>query len=233
MATDFSEYLDRLAGNQTMRVLHMTMNGIAFITGAFFLITGVTSLFNVYKIFGGTTLPVFYIIVGSLVTLTSLVGIAGSVKRSQYVFGTYSGILALLVLVQLVGLLIVWLKPFDVEDRFSQVWEKLYEEDPDSIKYIEKDLKCCGFKSPVDMAVPANCSVKKKFGFTEGCLEPLVHGWRQSRHMVLWIGAAMVGAQIVALVMGADLARRYKRAREGYQRVPGNPESSPLIRNLA
>ncbi|KAJ2482615.1 hypothetical protein IWW56_000957 [Coemansia sp. RSA 2131] len=233
MANDFGEYLDQLAGNQTMRVLHMTMNGIAGVAGIFFIVTGVASLFDMYKVFGGSTVPIFYIVIGSLVALISMVGIAGSIKRSQYVFGTYSGILALLVVVQIIGLLVVWLRPFDVEDKFSNVWEKMYENDPDSIRYIEKDLKCCGFTSPVDMPVPANCSVKKKFGFVRGCLKPLEHEWRHSRHMVLWIGTAMVGAQIVALGMGAELARRYKNARQGYQRVPGHMEGSPLIRNTA
>ncbi|KAJ2453536.1 hypothetical protein EV183_002175 [Coemansia sp. RSA 2336] len=230
MATSFGDYLDRMGGNETMRAVHMTMNGIAGIAGIFFIITGVTSLFDVYKVFGGATMPILHIIIGSLVAFISLLGIVGSVKRSQYIFGTYSGILTLLVIVQIIGLLILWLRPFDVEERFSDVWENLYEKDQESIRYIEHDLKCCGFASPVDMPVPANCSVKKKYGYTRGCLKPLVHEWRHSRHMILWIGFAMVLAQVVSLVMGAELGRRYKRAREGYQRVAGRAEGSPLLR---
>ncbi|KAJ2910521.1 hypothetical protein GGI21_000792 [Coemansia aciculifera] len=228
--TAFGEYLDRLGGTSVLRAIHMLLNGIAATAGIFLIIMGTSSLLDMFKTFGGTSLPVTSIVLGTLVVLISLVGIVGSVKRSQYMFGTYSGLLTLLVLVQLVVLLVIWLRPYDVEARFSDVWEGLYKNDPDSIKFIEKDLKCCGFESPVDMAVPANCSVKKHYGFSDGCVGPLRFQWKQRRHALLWAGFTMVGAQIVALVMGAELGRRYRNARDGYHRVPGHAEGSPLLR---
>ncbi|KAI9499991.1 hypothetical protein GGI25_002997 [Coemansia spiralis] len=228
----FGEYLDRLGGAGTMRVVHVVLNIVAATLGIFFLIIGTTGAFDLYKSFGGTTVPVMSIVLGGLVTMISLVGIVGSIKRSQYMFGTYSGLLAILVIVQLIALTMIWLRPGDIEDKFGNVWEGFYENDPDTIRYIERDLKCCGFKSPVDMPVPANCSLKKHYGFTVGCLKPLAQQWRAQRRTVLWAGFGMVGAQILALVLGAELGRRYMNARHGeYQRVPGERnEASPLIR---
>ncbi|KAJ2862466.1 hypothetical protein GGH94_004256 [Coemansia aciculifera] len=228
--TTFGEYLDRLGGTSVLRVIHMTMNGIAAVAGTFLVIMGTTSLLDMFKTFGGTSLPIFSIILGSLVVLISLVGIVSSIKRSQYMFGTYSGLLTLLVLFQLVVLLVIWLRPYDVESRFTDVWERLYKNDPDSIRYIEKDLKCCGFESPVDMAVPDNCATKKHYGFSTGCITPLQFQWHHRRNAALWAGFTMVGAQIIALVMGAELGRRYRDVRQGYQRVPGRAEGSPLLR---
>ncbi|KAJ2581925.1 hypothetical protein GGH95_001820 [Coemansia sp. RSA 1836] len=226
----FGEYLDRLGGTSVLRVIHMALNGIAAVAGIFLVVVGTSSLLSMFKTFGGTSLPVSSIILGTLVVLISLVGIVSSVKRSQYMFGTYSGLLTLLVLVQLVVLLVIWLRPYDVEGRFSDVWEGLYKNDPDSLRAIEKDLKCCGFKSPVDMAVPDNCATKKHYGFSDGCVDPLRFQWRHRRSAILWAGFTMVGAQIIALVMGAELGRRYRNAREGYHRVPGRAEGSPLLR---
>ncbi|KAJ2017443.1 hypothetical protein GGI01_002628 [Coemansia sp. RSA 376] len=227
--TTFGEYLDRLGGTSVLRVIHMTMNGIAAVAGTFLVIMGTTSLLDMFKTFGGKSIPIASIVLGSLVVLISLVGIVSSIKRSQYMFGTYSGLLTLLVLFQLVVLLVIWLRPYDVDSRLSDVWEKLYNNDPDSIRSIEKDLKCCGFESPVDMAVPDNCATKKHYGFSTGCLEPLKFQWHHRSSAVLWAGFTMIIAQIVALVMGAELGRRYRDVRQGYQRVPGR-EGSPLLR---
>ncbi|KAJ2615320.1 hypothetical protein H4S08_001284 [Coemansia sp. RSA 1365] len=224
------DFLNGFNEGKWLRITHMLLNAVAATAGIFFLIAGIADLYNVYEVFGGKTLPILYILIGGLVTFISLVGIIGSAKESQYIFGTYSGLLALLVIIQIIGLMVIWLRPLDIEDKFSNVWEKLYEDDQDTIKYIEKDLKCCGFKSPVDMPVPAHCSVKKHYGFTTGCLEPLEHQWNTRRQSILWVGFAMVSAQIVALLMGAELVRRFRRTREGYQRVPGQAEGSPLLR---
>ncbi|KAJ2006315.1 hypothetical protein GGI04_000689 [Coemansia thaxteri] len=230
--TTFGEYLDRIGGTSMLRIVHMVLNGIAAAAGVFLIVMGVTNLFDMFKIFGGASLPISSIVLGSLVVLITTVGIVGSIKRSQQMFGTYSGLLTLLVLVQLVVLLVLWLRPHDVEARFSDVWEGLYKNDQDTIRSIEKDLKCCGFQSPVDMAVPDNCATKKHYGFSVGCVGPLEYQWRQRRCSALWAGFTMVGAQIVALLMGAELGRRYRLAREGYQRVPGR-EGSPLLRTNA
>ncbi|KAJ1725683.1 hypothetical protein LPJ53_000162 [Coemansia erecta] len=227
----FGEYLDRLSNSGVLRVTHMVLNGIAAGAGIFLLVIGTSGLFDVYKNFGGITLPLLSAVLGASVTFVSFLGIIGSIKRSQQVFGTYSALLTLLVIVQAIGLLVLWLHPEHIEDRFSDVWEKLYDDDQDTIRYIEKDLQCCGFKSPIDMAVPKNCSVKKHYGFVVGCLEPLQHQWHSKRHAMLWAGLAIIGAQVVSLLMGAELARRYKRAREGgYHQVPERTEGSPLLR---
>ncbi|KAJ2532647.1 hypothetical protein EV175_007138 [Coemansia sp. RSA 1933] len=118
------------------------------------------------------------------------------------------------------------LKPTDVEARFGSVWESTYENNPDELKSIEKDLKCCGFKSPVDMAVPAHCAVKKHYGFSTGCLELLEQQWHGQRSTVVWVGVAMVGAQIVSLLLGAELGRRYRSTST----EPRRTEESPLLR---
>ncbi|KAJ2402465.1 hypothetical protein GGI23_000695 [Coemansia sp. RSA 2559] len=225
----FNQYLDRISGSGAMRIVHMVMNVVAATIGMFFLIIGVTGTFDRYKEFGGMALPVTSIVLGSLVTLISVLGIIGSVKRSQNMFATYSGLLTLLVLVQLIALLVIYFKPSHVEARFGNVWESLYQNDPDSIKMIEKDLKCCGFKDPVDMAIPKHCAVDKHYGFSTGCLEMLEHQWHAQRSTVLWAGFAMVGAQIVSLLLGAELGRRYRNTQNDYQRVPARNEGSPLL----
>ncbi|KAJ2706414.1 hypothetical protein FB645_001559 [Coemansia sp. IMI 203386] len=231
MMSGFGEYLDRLSGSGILRAIHMVINGVAAGAGIFLLVTGVTGLFDVYKTFGGMAMPLMCSVLGLLVTFVSFLGIVGSIKRNQYIFATYSALLTLLVVVQIIALLVIWLHPEHIEDRFSTAWEGLYDKDPDTIRYIEKDLKCCGFKSPTDMPVPAHCITKKHYGFTVGCLEPLEHQWHQRRTAVLWAGLAIVGAQVISLLMGAELARRYKRAREGgYHRVPERTEGSPLLR---
>ncbi|KAJ1801437.1 hypothetical protein LPJ59_000275 [Coemansia sp. RSA 2399] len=225
----FNEYLDRLSGSGAMRIVHMVMNVVAATIGIFFLLIGVTGVFDTYKDFGGMALPVTSIVLGTLVTMLSVLGIVGSVKRSQRMFATYSGLLTLLVIAQLIALLVILFKPSNIEARFGSVWESLYQNDPDSIRTIEKDLKCCGFKNPVDMAVPEHCAVKKHYGFSTGCLEMLEHQWRAQRATVLWAGFSMVGAQIVSLLLGAELGRRYRNSQNEYQRVPAGNEGSPLL----
>ncbi|KAI7826292.1 Tetraspanin family-domain-containing protein [Kickxella alabastrina] len=231
MSSGFREYLDAISGSGMLRVIHMVLNGAAAAAGIFLMVTGVAGLTDMYKTFGGIAMPLTCAILGGLVTFVAFLGVIGAIKRSEYMFGTYSALLTILVAVQVIALMIVWLRPGHIEDRFSSVWEGLYDNDQDTIRSIEKDLRCCGFKSPVDMAVPANCSVKKHYGFAVGCLEPLQHQWHARRKSMLWAGAAIVSAQVLSLVMGAELARRYKRAREGgYQRVPARNEGSPLLR---
>ncbi|KAJ2821276.1 hypothetical protein GGI24_004261 [Coemansia furcata] len=225
--TNFDTYLDRLSGTSALRAIHMLVNGIAGAAGLFLLVTGTLGLLDKFKTFGGTLLPLLSLSLGTLVFLVSLVGIISSVKRSQRMFATYTGLLTLLVLIQLVALLVLWLRPEDVSKRFSGVWEGLYKHDPQTLKFIERDLRCCGFQSPVDMAVPGNCATKKHYGFSTGCLAPLRAEWDHRRLAALWAGMTMVGAQIVALAMGAELGRRYRDIRQGYQRVQ---EGSPLLR---
>lgn len=226
----FSDYLDGVADARALRAIYMVINGIACIAALFLLIVGVTGLSDMFKEFGGTALPITSIILGCLVAVLSLVGIVGSIKRSQYVFGTYSGLLTLLVVLQLVALTTIWLRPHDIQEKFGDIWQQMYKNDRGSIKYIERDLKCCGFKNPKDRAVPKLCLTDERFGYQQGCIGPLETQWHHRREVALWAGFAMVAAQVVVLVIGTELARRYRRARQDYQQVPRRNEDDPLLR---
>ncbi|KAJ1734048.1 hypothetical protein LPJ61_001268 [Coemansia biformis] len=227
--TGFREYLDRLGHSGLLRAAAMLLNTVAATAAIFLVVTGIVDRVSTYSVFGGATMPVGSIVIGAVVACVSLLGIVGSAKRSQYLCGTYAGLAAVLVVLQMIALTVLWLRPYDTEDSFARAWETLYNDDPNTIRFIERDLKCCGFRSPVDMPVPATCSIKKKYGFSTGCLGPLESAWERKRESVIWAGVVMVGAQLVTLLMGAELARRYKRSREGYERLAGHAEDSALV----
>ncbi|KAJ2771040.1 hypothetical protein IWQ56_001758 [Coemansia nantahalensis] len=225
MDSGFGAYLDRLSSNGPLRAATMLLNTVAATAAIFLVVTGVVDLFSRYSAFSGTAGPVTGIVLGTVIAAVSLVGIVGPAKRSQHICGAYAGLAAVLVAVQLVALVALWLQPVDAEDSLARAWTKLYESDPATIRYVEQDLRCCGFRNPLDMPVPAHCSIKKKYGFAAGCLAPLQSAWEQRRTSIAWAGMVLVSAQLLALMLGVDLARRYKRSREGYQQLAGSEEA--------
>ncbi|KAI8323489.1 hypothetical protein GQ54DRAFT_303274 [Martensiomyces pterosporus] len=206
---------------------------VAATIGVLLLVLGVTGLFDMFHVFGGNIIPTFAIVVGALVTVVSLVGIVGSLKQNMCLIGAHTGVLTVLVLVQAIFLVVVWLEPKDAEESFYDVWQGLYKNSPDTIRRVEKDLTCCGFRNPIDMAVPANCSINRKYGYSEGCFGALEAQWVDRRGGVLVAGITVVAVQVISLVLGAELARRFKRDQDEYRRLSENNESAALLRNEA
>ncbi|KAJ2780093.1 hypothetical protein H4R18_003636 [Coemansia javaensis] len=201
-----------------LRGLHMGLSAAAAVPALFLACVGMVDLFGLHAWFSGMTVPALLVAAGVAVSGVALLGVAGSAKRSQHLCGMYSGLAALLVGAQALGLVIMWLWPIDPEHDFYDTWRIMYDADRVTIRRIENTLQCCGFRSPVDMPVPKHCAVKT--GFTTGCLTPLATAWEWRRHAVLVAGTVAVAAQLVALLVGVEMARRYKRQRLGYQQIP-------------
>ncbi|KAJ1931225.1 hypothetical protein EC988_009855, partial [Linderina pennispora] len=162
--------------------LHMALNSITGLAGLCMLALGITGLTQSFKIFTDNTFPWLAVSLGVLVVTASAIGITGCIKESKYLIGSYTGVLALLVLLQIATVIIAWLQPEGtLVDRFRNEWQHLYVNDPKMLKTLEKANMCCGFSTPADFALPTDCSVNKKFGFTQGCLQPLLNNWNRTR----------------------------------------------------
>ncbi|ORX66180.1 hypothetical protein DL89DRAFT_270371, partial [Linderina pennispora] len=180
--------------------------------------------------FTDNTFPWLAVSLGVLVVTASAIGITGCIKESKYLIGSYTGVLALLVLLQIATVIIAWLQPEGtLVDRFRNEWQHLYVNDPKMLKRLEKANMCCGFSTPADFALPTDCSVNKKFGFTQGCLQPLLNNWNRTRGCVLAAGIILVVIQMLALSVGTEMIRRYKLDDRAPSDREHNSETSPLL----
>jgi hypothetical protein len=94
-----------------------------------------------------SNISIYVVVVGSVIFLTSILGIVGAARRTKKFLGCYALFMALIFVASVTGVVLVVIK-FDsnldstIDDALTNQWENAT---PEARNQIQQDFKCCGY----------------------------------------------------------------------------------------
>ncbi|RUS21228.1 Tetraspanin family-domain-containing protein [Endogone sp. FLAS-F59071] len=144
------------------------------------------------------SLSLSLIALGGFITLVSFCGCWGSENEHINLLRVYVVVLILLVLCQIVIGIIAFKHRDSMDEFLDDAWDQAYRKDTKLINNVEQYFECCGFSSPMDRAVPAQCSIN--YGYVSSCRESL-HSTFMGSFQTIGITGAVLGGLEVSIVL--------------------------------
>ncbi|ORZ40374.1 Tetraspanin/Peripherin [Catenaria anguillulae PL171] len=160
--TQWFSRLNRIRGTiWILKNLVMLVNVLALIASVGFFIAGIVG-YNESNIVGivSSSLPAACIGLGVIVALVSLVGCFGAANESPFFMRVYFGLLAAIVVSEIVIGGVAYSHKDNVEIYLSKFWTNAFNTDKSVVARIQRLLQCCGFRTVTEMAVLDACPVQ-------------------------------------------------------------------------
>ncbi|XP_076230059.1 CD63 antigen-like isoform X2 [Nomia melanderi] len=213
------------------------------ITGIVFIAVGTVILvvYSGYSNFMDTwffAAPVFMIIIGAVVFLVSFFGCCGAVKENHCMIITFSVLLLLIFVLELVAGISGYLMQREVrqmvENRMN-ITMKDYSTDITTNKswdIMQHDLQCCGMNGASDWAsagfsdntipnsccrevpVGSKCDINSIYIYEGGCMQSLQSAIEYYSLILGGVGIGIAIIQIIGVIFACCLARSIRREYE-------------------
>ncbi|XP_078034505.1 CD63 antigen-like [Augochlora pura] len=230
-------------GMTCIKYLTFLFNLIFAITGIVFIAVGTVILvvYSGYNNFMDSwffAAPVFMIVIGIVVFVVSFFGCCGAVKENHCMIITFSVLLLLIFVLELVagisGYLMQSEVRYMVENRMSNTMKE-YETEANIRKswdIMHHDLQCCGMNGPPDWAqigfaentlpnscckeVPkgSKCDTNSIYVYQGGCMHSLQNAIEHNALILGGVGIGIAIIQLVGVIFACCLARSIRREYE-------------------
>lgn len=169
--------------------------------------------------------PITMIILGVVIVLISFFGCCGAIRESYCMSMTYSIMLFVLMIGQLILVTYMWLQKDKYLVIMGDVVEKAWQKRTTSADYmdaIQISMECCGKTDYTDYRYkgffPASCcktqDCRYETVFKRGCKEAFVKFWDQNADIIKYAGLVIAAIEFAGFVFACCLAnniRNYKR----------------------
>ncbi|XP_076651513.1 CD63 antigen [Halictus rubicundus] len=227
-------------GMTCIKYLTFLFNLIFAITGIVFIAVG-TVILVVYKGYNNFmdswffAAPVFMIVVGAVVFFISFFGCCGAVKENHCMIITFSVLLLLIFVLELVAGISGYMMQREVrqmvENRMNSTMKE-YSSDANigkSWDIMQHDLQCCGMTGPADWAsagfssniLPNSCCKEILKGdkcdtntihkYEDGCMHNLQAAIEHNALILGSVGIGIAIIQVIGVIFACCLARSIRR----------------------
>lgn len=145
--------------------------------------------------------PLWVLVTGSAIVLTSLVGLYSALSRNYSTLRVYLGLMLGLLILHTILSTLSLAKMGQVEFSLNDAWDRAFKRDYPLLEKLEKAYGCCGFASPYDRAVPKDCAEQREFGFVRGCKDRLATPVREALRTSGRWGLLLAGVVALGLVL--------------------------------
>ncbi|KAJ1918862.1 hypothetical protein IWQ60_007397 [Tieghemiomyces parasiticus] len=216
---------------ETVRVLAIFFNVLLCLSGLGMIGLAVYALAATHITFSGRTwIPVFMMVMGTLVFLISFLGCYGALLEKRYALMAYAGIVTFLVAIQLAVALYAVMHQLTVEIGLDAAWQNAYDRHPKLIRDIQDEYGCCGFKSPTDRAFPKSspdaCLKSELFGHHRSCFTMLQAGYQTEFRAIIVGEFILIAIQAASLLFTTML---YKQVGTPEHRAATDGERQALL----
>ncbi|KAH8310490.1 hypothetical protein KR044_001676 [Drosophila immigrans] len=206
---------------------------IGLLVIAFPVVKDMKDFAEIKKYMTVNTVLIATIVMGFVVLLLSLLGCCGALRAKPYQLRTYSVIMLLLFVGQVILVIYVWTHHEEIRDKLStilkEVWNshKTHMPSDKILHKLEKHLKCCGLHGYTDYIrefepIPPSClgsslndeSYHDKTAFHQGCLEAVTGLWDSYTKFIKYGALAASGVIFLASTFASYLAHKMRREME-------------------
>jgi len=196
---------------EALRWLLFLINILTALAGLGLVILGFYGLGSRNTVMTSPTAPVMMIILGCLVFVISFVGCYGAFTANKRAVAVFAWVLLILVGIQLLMVIMTSAMQSKADSYLDTMWQSAYDEHPRIIRDIQDEFACCGFKHTEDRAIPKSsadaCVRSPYFGYTTSCYRSLKRAYKSQEHVILGVGLALMGVQILSLLCAFALHR--------------------------
>ncbi|XP_076293582.1 CD63 antigen [Lasioglossum baleicum] len=230
-------------GMTCIKYLTFLFNLIFAITGIVFIAVGTVILvvYSGYNNFMDSwffAAPVFMIVIGAVVFVVSFFGCCGAVKENHCMIITFSVLLLLIFVLELVAGISGYMMQREVrhmvENRMNSTMKEYFNNENvrKSWDIMHHDLQCCGMKGPDDWAsvgfsgdnLPSSCckeiALKDKCDINSvsiyrgGCMQNLQAAIEHNALILGGVGIGIAIIQLIGVIFACCLARSIRREYE-------------------
>ncbi|KAL7321775.1 hypothetical protein PS15m_001509 [Mucor circinelloides] len=150
------------------------------------------------------TISIALLVLGGIITLTSFIGCFGAQLENTGFLNTYSSITAIALIVELIAMGLAYTHQLQIDTYGSKSWDFFQQQDSKFLTELEHSLKCCGYGSIKDRAVPKTCAAALNVDI--GCKQAVV-SYAQQWHQYITIAIIfLLGVQLIALIVSVVLS---------------------------
>lgn len=144
--------------------------------------------------------------------LLSVLGFWGSLSGHTITMRSYLALVGIVLVIQIVMGSIALARAGQSSQLLNDAWDDAFNRHPDALSHLEHAFNCCGYASPVDRAVPADCSMHPHYGYTTGCKGPLSNSAERLLYgLGYWL---MIVAALEALAVGIAISLYWQYPEE-------------------
>ncbi|KAF9182828.1 hypothetical protein BGZ51_009217 [Haplosporangium sp. Z 767] len=190
---------------QPLRLYIFILNVLTMLGGIALFGIGICGLVSYTEVlFETKVISWIMIVMGIVVFVISIIGLASVIVEFKRLFGAYAIMLCFLVLFQLVVLIYALTQHDKVDTLMDKAWQNAYDNNPRTLQDIETRLQCCGYETVTDRAVPKTsklaCRQSPAFGYDVSCKDQLKDSYTRHEAAVLGAITAIEILQILALL---------------------------------
>mmetsp|Transcript_19392 Transcript_19392/g.27296 ORF Transcript_19392/g.27296 Transcript_19392/m.27296 type:complete len:252 (-) Transcript_19392:35-790(-) len=155
------------------------------------------------------------IVLGCVVFVMSFLGCCGAARESKCLLGTFATIVALLLIAQTSIAIYAFVHKGPVTQAIhdGKIWNEM-SKTPKLQEQIEEDFACCGWSSPADRPVGAQCQAVPP-QFTQGCLAAVTdfveHGFEVIAITAICVAVVELFAFIFAVGLMCSMKSPHQR----------------------
>lgn len=174
----------------------------------------------------------FIIGLGALVCAISFFGSCGALTESYCLLMTFSWMVAVIIVAETVSVGLVYKYRNNIQDAtvngMTQLMSDYYSNNSSKIiiDEIQRDLKCCGAKGPLDWSevenggpgLPDSCCEKSlgeectaRDAYRKSCRGAIEQLVVDNIHALIGISATFLAVQVTSLIMACSLARSTRK----------------------
>ncbi|KAI8647012.1 Tetraspanin family-domain-containing protein [Parasitella parasitica] len=174
--------------------LCMMFIGLAITSIGAYLINSATS----------KTISIALLVLGGIITLASFIGCFGAHLEHTGFLNTYSSITAIALILELIIMGLAYTHQTQLDNYGSKSWDFFQQKDSRFLLELEQSIKCCGYESIQDRAVPKTCAAALSVDI--GCKQAVVSRIQQCHQYITIAVIFLLATQLIALLVSVILS---------------------------
>lgn len=173
--------------------------------------------------------PLVFIALGAVVFIIAFFGCCGAVRESYCMTTTYGFLMMTLIVLQIIVAVFIFLYIGDVTKATQIVLEKVFQEksnpgNQEVIDVIQRQLECCGLKTPLSplQIFDQSCCPTSELPctyltvFKQGCSDAIAHFIDMMGKTLGYVAIGVAGVQLVAVIFSCCLANEIRNQDRRY-----------------
>ncbi|XP_023037901.1 23 kDa integral membrane protein [Drosophila willistoni] len=207
--------------------------GILLITFGSIMVSTIKDFTSLDATFTANSVAIIILTLGCLIFVVAFLGCCGAIRENACFLTTYSVIMLVLLISQLILIIFVWVEHVQIGQSLEKIVETIWDQRKSSdgilLDTMQRTFKCCGLHNAADylsLTVPASCCDSPTNGscsaatavFRPGCLSAVDDVWDTNANIIKYAGLGVTAIELVAFIFACCLANqtRNNARRQNY-----------------
>ncbi|BFG06159.1 CD63 antigen-like [Drosophila madeirensis] len=205
--------------------------GILLITFGSIMVSTIKDFSSMDETFTANSVAIIILVLGCLIFLVAFMGCCGAIREDACCLTTYSSVMMVLLISQLVLIIYVWVDHVQIQQSLEKIVQTIWDQrktDSILLDTMQRSFKCCGLHkfSDYGLSYPGSCCDSPTNGSCTltsvmtrpGCLSAVDSFWDTNVSIIKYAGLGVTAVELVAFIFACCLANqtRNSQRRQNY-----------------